>query len=514
MTAPNAHPSPDESMPLAHADDDRAGGGATDQAFGSKVKQAVFWRSGSQIVGQIITWSSTLIVIRLLDPTDYGLFAMSQVVIAFLTFLNGYGFASALVQSESVSDYRIRQAFGLLLVMNGGLAALQWLLAPIAADYYNQPIIADMLRIQTLLFLSTPFIALPEVLMGRKLDFKRQAIVNLTAALTGSITALTLAWNGFGLWTLVYAPILMFWVRAIGLSITARLLVWPSFDFRGCGSIIFFGSTILVTQLLWLIQTQSDIFFAGRQFVPHDVGLYSEALFLTAIITARFVPPLNDVAFPAYARLQSDPAAMRWSFLKAMRMIMLLVAPAYAGIAATANPLVATLFGAKWLEIAPLVTTIAIAMPAVTMQILFAPAMNALGRPDIPMRAAGIGAILFGLAFFIGSRFGVQHLAMAWLFAAPMLLYATIRLAGPLLTISVMDIARAVRAPVGAAIIMGAVVAGSDYGLISGMLQPWPIMHLAVLVALGVAVYAAMLALIDRDAIAEALRLVRRRQVN
>jgi hypothetical protein len=103
---------------------------------------------------------------------------------------------------------------------------------------------------------------------------------------------------------------------------------------------------------------------------------------------------------------------------------------------------------------------------------------------------------------------------MAWLFAAPMLLYATIRLAGPLLTISVMDIARAVRAPVGAAIIMGAVVAGSDYGLISGMLQPWPIMHLAVLVALGVAVYAAMLALIDRDAIAEALRLVRRRQVN
>jgi hypothetical protein len=103
--------------------------GANDEsaeAFGSRVRRAVIWRSGSQILAQIITWGSTLLVIRLLDPSDYGLFAMTQVVLAFLAFLNGWGFASALVQSDSVDPFRIRQAFGLLLLLNALLAAIQY----------------------------------------------------------------------------------------------------------------------------------------------------------------------------------------------------------------------------------------------------------------------------------------------------------------------------------------------------------------------------------------------------
>ena len=251
--------------------------------LGARVRQAVIWRSGSQIVAQAITWGSTLVVIRLLEPGDYGLFAMSAVVMAFMSFLNGYGFASALIQSETVDTYRIRQAFGLLLLMNGSLAVLQWIAAPLVADYYNQPMIADMLRVQAFIYLSTPFIALPEVLMGRKLEFRKQAVVNLTSASVGAALALTLAWRGYGVWTLVFAPIAMFWVRAIGLTIMARSLVMPTFNFRGCGSIVTFGTTVLLTQLFWLVQTQSDIFIAGRQFEPHDIGLYSESLFLAQV---------------------------------------------------------------------------------------------------------------------------------------------------------------------------------------------------------------------------------------
>src|SRR3546814_5047501 len=82
-------------------------------AFSDRVRSAVIWRSGSQILAQLVTWSVTLVVIRLLDPADYSLFAMTQVIMSFLAFLNGWGFASALVQSDSVDPFRIRQAFGL-----------------------------------------------------------------------------------------------------------------------------------------------------------------------------------------------------------------------------------------------------------------------------------------------------------------------------------------------------------------------------------------------------------------
>ena len=122
----------------------------------------------------------------------------------------------------------------------------------------------------------------------------------------------------------------MFWTRAIGLTILARLLVWPSFDFKGCGQIIGFGSAILFSQLFWLVQSQSDVFIAGRLFDPHALGLYAEALFLSQIFMAKFVPPLNEVAFPAYSRIKDDPAAMRRGFLKTVRLLMLV--SAFAGV--------------------------------------------------------------------------------------------------------------------------------------------------------------------------------------
>ena len=482
----------------------------SDAAFGSRVRSAVIWRSGSQILAQIITWASTLLVIRLLDPADYGLFAMTQVVLSFLAFLNGWGFASALVQSDSVDPFRIRQAFGLLLLLNALLAAIQYFGAPVAAAYYGQPMVADLLRVQALMFLATPFIALPEVMMSRALDFRRQAIVNLLAALAGAGTALGCALAGYGVWTLVYAPIAMFWTRAIGLTLVARLLVWPSFDFRGCGQIVGFGSAVLFSQLFWLVQSQSDIFIAGARFDAHALGLYAEALFLAQIFMAKFVPPLNEVAFPAYARIKTDAAAVRWSFLKTVRILMLVAAPFYCGLAVVAGPMIDTLFGAKWLGMVPYIQLISLALILMTVQILFAPVTNALGKPSISMFTAMSGAVLFPVAFLIGARWGLIGMAWAWLVAAPLLLVATARLSAPLIGVTLWDIARSMLPGLVPALVMaiGVGFAGQILAPL-GLAAP---LRLTLLVGLGVVLYGLLLWLLERDALAEVFRLVLRRR--
>ena len=485
-------------------------GGESAAAFGSRVRSAVIWRSGSQILAQIITWGSTLMVIRLLDPADYGLFAMTQVVISFLAFLNGWGFASALVQSDSIDPFRIRQAFGLLLVLNALLAAIQYFGAPIAAAYYGQPIVADLLQVQALMFLATPFIALPEVMMSRALDFRRQAFVNLFAALAGASTALACALAGYGVWTLVYAPIALFWTRAIGLTVVARLLVWPSFDFRGCGQIIGFGSAVLFSQLFWLVQSQSDIFIAGARFEPHALGLYAEALFLAQIFMAKFVPPLNEVAFPAYARIKHDRAAVRWSFLKTVRLVMLVAAPFYCGLAVTASPMVETVFGAKWLGMVPYIQIIALALMLMTVQILFAPLTNALGKPSVSMFSALSGAIMFPVAFLVGAEWGLIGMAWAWLIAAPLLLLVTALLSTPLIGVTLWDVGRAMLPGLAPALVMAVGVGLAAQAMVPiGLAAPG---QLVALVALGVMLYGGLLWLLEREAIAEVLRLVRRRQ--
>ena len=164
-----------------------------------QVRRAVIWRSGSQIVAQLVQWAATFLVIRILAPSDYGLFAMCQVVLTFMAMLNGYGLASGLIQQQTITRTEVRQLFGMLIVLNVGLAVAQVaVLAPLASAYYRQPIVGDMLRVQALLYLTTPFIALPYALLSRAMDFRHQAKANIVASIASASAALGGALYGLG----------------------------------------------------------------------------------------------------------------------------------------------------------------------------------------------------------------------------------------------------------------------------------------------------------------------------
>lgn len=411
-----------EQMPIS---------GPDDSGFATRVRSALAWRWGSQVFAQAITWASTIAVFRILDPSDYGLFAMTQAVLAALNFLNGYSFATSLIQADRVDERRIAQVFGMLILSNLGIALAQVLLAPGAAAYYGQPQVEDMLRIQAVIYLATPFIALPSALLARRIEFRSQGMVNLLCAFVGAATALGLAMAGFGVWALVYAPIAMAAVRAIGLTISARLLVQPVFDFRGAGDILSFGGALTLCQLLWIVQSQSDIFIAGRQFSTHDLGIYAEALFLALVVTGRFLPPINEVAFPAYAELHKAGRPLAPFFVRTLRTVTLVTAPLYIGLALTADAAILTIGGEKWAEMIPIIAGLALVMPIFALQIVCSPATNAIGRPRIYVMSSLAGAMIFPIAFYFGVAAGPMGLVHAWWIAAPALLLITFALTLP-----------------------------------------------------------------------------------
>jgi O-antigen/teichoic acid export membrane protein len=410
--------------------------------FADRVRSAVFWRWGSQVLSQLVNWAATIVVVRLLDPHDYGLYAMTQAVLTAFNFLSGWGFANSLIPADKVDRRQIGQVFGMLLLANGLLAAAQFLAAPLAASYYGQPMVADLLRIQAVIFLSTPFIALPSALLSRRLDFRSQARVNLVSAFAGAAVSLGMAWLGYGVWALVWAPIAIFGVRALGLTIAARMLVRPIFDFRGAGAIVRFGSALMLSQLFWIVQSQADIVIAGRSFSTHDLGLYSESLFVALIFTGRFLPPLNEVAFPAYAELAKAGRPIAPAFLSGARMTMLVTAPLYIGLSLVAGPLVETLFGPKWLGMIPILSGVALAMPAMALQIVCSPATNALGEARSYLLTNGAGAVIMPLCFLYGVAHGAQGLVTSWQIAAPLLLVVTLAVTLPKIGARLSDLAR------------------------------------------------------------------------
>ena len=472
-----------------------------------QVRKAVIWRSGTQIVSQLIAWVSTFLVIRILSPSDYGLYAMTSVVLVLLGLLNGYSFANAVVQDRSAGKEQLRQLFGLLIVVNGTLALAQVLTAPLVAAYFHQPQVADLLRVQALIYLTNPFLSLGYAVLARAMDFRKQAQVNMASAVVGALVALVGAMGGLGVWTLVVAPLATFVSRAFGMVAAARAWMWPSFDFRSARNMKTFGGVVMFGQIFWFIQAQADIIIAGRALSPAELGYYTTALLLAQLFVNKVVPPLNEVAFSAYARIQDDPAAVAQGFLKSVRIVMLLAIPFCLGLAAVSTPAVQLMLGSKWLPAAPLVTILALAMPFMILHVMFAPATNALGEPKLGTRTSVLGSVLMPLAFVIGVALGgARGIALAWLVAYPLLTAISAHWSLPVIGVKKRELAAATLPPVLAGVAMTLTVVTLDAVIAHHNL--W--LRLALLVATGVAVYGLWLVYFARDRLREVIGLLRR----
>lgn len=476
------------------------------ESMRNRVRRAVIWRSGSQIAAQMVQWTATFVVIRILTPADYGLFAMTGVVLAFLNLFAGYGLASGLIRQAEVDARTIRQLFGMLLVLNGALALLQVALAPVAAAYYRAPIIAQLLTVQALLYLPTPFIAVASALLARRLDYSHQGRSDMTAALAGAGISVVGATAGWGVWTLVVAPMMLFAIRAILLTRAIGGPIRPSFDFRGAGALARFGGLMAAGQLFWFAQNQIDVLVGGRLLSAHALGLYTTSLFLVTIFVAKFVPAFNEVSFAAYAKMQHDRAAAAGGFLTAARLVTAVGAPFYAGLAVTAEPVVATILGPQWLAAAPIVRVLACAMPLMTLQVMLAPACDAQGRPGIGLRNGASGALLLGIAFLIGVQWGAMGLAWAWVAAYPIHLALSLRRALPVIGATPGALLATVVRPLGAAVAMALLVHALD-GVLPALEAP---LRLALLAAAGVTAYIGLLALVAQPLLREIVALTRR----
>ncbi len=473
-----------------------------------QVRSAVIWRSGSQIVGQLITWASTFLVIRILSPADYGLYAMTSVLLVLLSLVNGYGLANAVIQRREVTPLMMRQLFGMLFALNLSLAAVQWMAAPLVADYYGQQMVCDMLRVQALIYLTNPFLAMGYAVLSREMDFRKQAQVNLCSGVMAALAALGGALAGLGVWTLVFAPIVGFSVRAFGNMFMARIFIWPSFNFSGAWSLARYGGIVAVGEFFWFLQTQADIIIAGRWFDPHDLGIYTTALFLTQMFVTKFVPPINEVAFSAYSRVQDDKAAMANGFLKSVRLILLAGIPFCLGLSAAAESVVEVVLGDKWIQTVPIIATLGLAMPFMCLHVLFGPAVSAAGKPGIDTIVRIIGACILPLAFYVGIHWGVIGLAAAWIVSYPILTVVSAIWVLPVLGVRLRELIDAISAPV---------MAGISMFLVVQTLALWlpheiaPIMRLATLVSAGGLTYCGYLLLFGRDRIAELVNMVRRK---
>jgi O-antigen/teichoic acid export membrane protein len=168
-----------------------------------------------------VTWVTTLLVIRILVPEDYGLIALAAAFIGFFSLISEVGLGPALIQSKSLTSEKIREIHGLVVVSCAVIIGFIELLSPVVAEFFSEPRLQLILSVLALQFLFEAFAIVPRNLLVRDLRFKGLAVIEMISRSAAGLGTLFLALHGFGVWSLVYGNLLGIALRAAGVVIAA-----------------------------------------------------------------------------------------------------------------------------------------------------------------------------------------------------------------------------------------------------------------------------------------------------
>jgi teichuronic acid exporter len=463
-----------------------------------KVINSFMWLSSLTFVGQAITWVITLVVIRLLEPKDYGLMAMASVFIGFLTILNELGLGPAIIQKPDLTEHDLRKANGCVLIINIALCAAVFALAPVIAWFFNEPRLIAIIRVLGMSFILLSFYFLPQSLMTRELDFKTRSIIELGGNIVSSVIVLSLALAGFGVWALVLGPIGMHLFKVAGFNAFKRYRYRLVLSARGMRGMLAFGGYVSVTRVFWYFYSQADILICGKIFGKALLGIYSVAMQLVSIPMTKLSPMLSQIGFSAFSKIQADLSSVQANFLRLVHLISLVSFPLFWGFAMVAPQAIPWLLGPKWHCVVVPIQLLSIVMPLRFISTMFNPVIASYGRPDVGMWNMVAALVIMPAAFYVGSHWGIVGLCLAWVSAFPLLFCFMCCKVLKVLNIPFFRFAKACWLPCAASGVMVA-------GLV--LLKRLVIMHVAFSVIfsvlLGMILYTSVTLIVNRNELVE-----------
>lgn len=379
------------------------------------------WTAGVRLASQLITWSITLIVIRLLAPSDYGLLAMATVFVSLLSMFSELGLGAAVVQRTDLDDLLLKRVFGVVLMIHFALAAMLASAAPLIGAFYGEPRVVPVLQVLACQFVFAAFAVIPDAMLQRRMEFRNRSLLDLSAAILTSLTTLGLALGGAGVWSLVAGSLLGQLCKTVGLNWISPFFTRPDFTLSGMRPLLRFGGQITASQVLWTVFSQADMLICAK-FLGHEaLGFYTVAMHLASLPNQRISGLVNQVAFPAFSSMQHDLQRVGTNMLLGVRILSFAAFPILWGVSSIAPEVVATVLGVKWMPSTVTLQVLALIMPLRMIGNFVQVANQGVGRSDVLLRNA-IWAIVIGpLCFLVGVQVGgLLGLSLAWLVVSPL----------------------------------------------------------------------------------------------
>ncbi len=315
----------------------------------SKSIHGIIWSAIERFSLQGVNFIIGIILARLLFPSDFGMIGMLSIFLSVSQTFIDCGFSNALIRQKETSTEDYGTAFIINFAISVVAFVVLYLSAPYVATFYNMPDLQPVMRVVSTTLIINALYTVHKVKLSRNVDFKTQAKASLCAAIISGILGITLAYNGFGVWSLVYQTVCNSILNFVLMIVLLKWFPKPIFTKKSFHSLFGFGSKILIASIISSIYSNLYNIVIGKCFSASSLGFYTRADQLGMFPSNNVAGILSRVTYPILSQLQDEPDRLRRIYIKYLQMSCFVVFPLMMGLAALAKPLIVLILGEKWL---------------------------------------------------------------------------------------------------------------------------------------------------------------------
>ena len=466
------------------------------------------WSASGELGFQAIRFAFGIALARLLSPGDFGLMAMLMVLLTFAVGNSDLGFEEAIIQKRGVAQTHYASVFwstllSAVVLMAGLIAAAPWI-----ARFYGVPELSTVARLLSVLFLLRALGTVPRAIIARRLDFRVAAARRCLAVGLAGACAVTLAWRGFGVFSLVAEALVSTGMEALLFFGASQ---WrPTLELRAAAlrDLTGFSAFRPAARTLNYWAVRIDQLLIGKLLGSIELGLYARAFNLARFPVMSTSRVIVDVLFPSLSLIQEDARRVRGVYLRATGAIALVAVPMCLGLCAAAEPFVLGVLGPQWRDAIPILRILSVTGLFQSLTVFATSLYLSQGRTALLLRLTIVQRVSMIAAIVIALRWGVRGVAIAQLLSAILTTLPMLYFAGTLIDLSL----RVVLAYLSRVFLAGVVMMALVFA-VGGWAAPRlaPIEALGLEVVSGIAAYWGALRLFRADAYRDVVKILARR---
>ncbi len=316
----------------------------------TKSKISFLWSLNSKITLVIFEFFTQLILARLLFPKDFGIIAIVMIFISFGRAITNAGLSQALIQKKKSNSVEDNSVFYFNLFVGLIFTFIVFLCSKFIAGYFSEPILKNILRVISFWFIINAVSIIQDVKLTRDLNFKAKFKINIISVFISSFLSISLAFLGFGIWSLVIHLILTQIMRSILLWRFSKWRPLLVFRWHALKKLLPFGFNILLSSIFSGFRINIFAIVIGKAYTASQLGLYNKANQLQNITSKTFTTSLQNVLFPVFSQIQDDIVLLKRGLRKSMRYLFFIITPIMVFFIFKSEEIIIFLLTDKWIE--------------------------------------------------------------------------------------------------------------------------------------------------------------------